>query len=198
MARGRKPEAAGVKAAKGNTRRQKSAPVSPELQPVGALPGYMTLRRKKLTDKGRRVRIKTEAIVEHLKKRLESINFLKETDVNGFVRYCRYMADWLVCLEILDEEGEFYLAKSDHNPDGIWRRHPVTLSIRVAEQNLRMLEAEFGMTPARRQQLLLQLASGGLGVPPGATERTAPQSSDEGQLFSSGGPIGMGARSLPH
>lgn len=198
MARGRKPEAAGVKAAKGNTRRQKSAPVAPEIQPVGALPGYMTLRRKKLTDKGRRVRIKMDAIAEHLKKRLETINFLKETDVNGFFRYCRYMADWLVCLEILDEEGEFYLAKSDHNPEGIWRRHPVTLSIRVAEQNLRMLEAEFGMTPARRQQLLLQLASGGLGVPQKATETQAHAGGEEAGLFPQGGPIGMGARSLPH
>jgi len=200
MTRGRRADPAGVKAIKGNTRRQKSVPKAAapvEATPLAAMPGYMTLRKAKLAAIGQRVRAKTDVIIGFLQPRLREINFLKDTDVNGFYRYCRYMAEWLVCCEVLDEEGEHYLAKSDHNPDGIWRRHPAGRKVREVEQAMRLIEAEYGMTPARRQQMMLQMAASNIAVSARATDMPL-EPSQEGQLFDRG-PIGFGqGRGLPH
>lgn len=175
MTRGRRPAADAVKAAKGNTRRQKkekAAPVVAEPKSVGRLPGYTTLRKRKLSEIGIRTRAKFDQIVAFMQPRMESINFLKETDVNGFLRFCRYMAEWLVSLEVIDEEGFFYETSSPHT-ENMKRVHPAVLMRKINEQNLRMLEAEFGLTPARRQQLMLQMANAGVGIPAAASNMQA-------------------------
>lgn len=171
MTRGRRPAADAVKTAKGNTSKQKAEKIKPvvaEPKAVDRLPGYSTLRKRKLTEIGERTRAKQEQIRAFMQPRMESINFLKETDVNGFLRFCRYMAEWLVSLEVIDEEGFFYETSSPHT-ENMKRVHPAVQLRRINEQNLRMLEGEFGLTPARRQQMMMQMASAGLGIPPSAT-----------------------------
>lgn len=186
MTRGRRPAPEAVKAAKGNTRRQRgdgdkakanAAAKAAVDQPAaaadksGRMPGYMTLRKRKLSTIGERTRVKYEQILAFMQPRAEAINFLKDTDVNGFARFCRYMAEWLVALEVIDEEGFFYETSSPHT-EKMKRVHPAVLMRKINEQNLRMLEAEYGFTPTRRQQLMLQMANAGIGIP--ATAKEAP------------------------
>lgn len=188
MTRGRRPAPEAVQAAKGNTRRQRgtgkaaqakaaqaaaaaeAAATEAKPEKVGRMPGYMTLRKRKLSVIGERTRIKTEQIMAFMQPRAEAINFLKDTDVNGFARFCRYMAEWLVSLEVIDEEGFFYETSSPHT-ENMKRVHPAVLMRKINEQNLRMLEAEFGFTPARRQQMMLQMANAGIGIPASAQEQ---------------------------
>lgn len=195
-ARGPKADTAEIKAAKGNTRRQRKDPVeaAPEPSKVDRMPAYLTPSKSKLSKHGARVRAKTAQIVAFLQVRLQTINLLKETDVNGFWRYCRYMAEWLVCIEVSDEEGEWYLAKSEHNPEGLWRTHPAAKKIPRLELNLRMLEVEFGLTPGRRQQIMMMMAAQNIAIPTGAMKQ--PEESEG--LYAMSGPIGMGASRLPH
>jgi len=111
---------------------------------------------------------------------------LKETDINGFTRFCRYMAEWLVSLEVIDEEGFFYETSSPHT-ENMKRVHPAVMLRRINEQNLRMLEAEFGLTPARRQQLMLQMSQVGIGIPAGATA----QPTDTEPFMTAASPVGF-------
>lgn len=185
MTRGRRPAPETVQAAKGNTRRQRGTGKAAQAkvaevkasapEKVGRMPGYMTLRKKKLSTIGERTRAKTAEIMAFMQPKAEAINFLKDTDVNGFARFCRYMAEWLVSLEVIDEEGFFYETSSPHT-ENMKRVHPAVLMRKINEQNLRMLEAEFGFTPTRRQQLMLQMANAGIGIPAAAKE--SPQSED--------------------
>lgn len=188
MTRGRRPDPAEVRAAKGNTRKQAKAKAAPKADAatevvadsdaVGRMPGYMTLRKRKLDSIGQRVRDKQEAIQAFMQPRLASIKFLKATDLNGFFRFCRYMAEWLVSLEVIDEEGFYYETSSPHT-ENMRRVHPAVLMRRDNERNLRMLEGEFGLTPYRRQQLMLQMANAGLGIPSAAAAVDGQPGDDE-------------------
>lgn len=193
MTRGRRPTPESAKAAKGNTRRQKGTGAKAQAKAAETmpektqrLPGYMTPRKAKLSAIGERTRTKEQQILDYMLPRAEGINFLKDTDINGFKRFCRYMAEWLVSLEVIDEEGFFYETSSPHT-EHMKRVHPAVLMRKINEQNLRMLESEYGFTPARRQQLMLQMASAGIGIP--ATAKEVDQGKDA--LPQAASPIGF-------
>lgn len=146
MARGRKAEPAELKEAKGNPGRRRiaKAPVEPR-ELVTVAPADLAAEARKVWDR--------------LAPELARLKFLRETDRNAFARYCEHLAAWWAYTKALRIEGETYLAKSEHNPDGLHRVNPKFLLRERIEKRLEVLEDRFGLSPAARQQIIQRLAS---------------------------------------
>ena len=145
MARGRKPEPAAVKEAKGNPGRRRIATGVLEARELAAAapPELAAAARQ---------------VWERLAPELARLKFLRETDRGAFARYCEYLAGWWIFTAALRTEGETYLAKSEHNPDGLLRINPKFLLRERLERHLVNLEDRFGLSPMARQQILQRLA----------------------------------------
>lgn len=95
---------------------------------------------------------------------LAATNLLRRTDRQTFALFCQALANYIEATGKLcgtDEdagEGKVYLAKSEHNPDGLWRLSPWNRLQEKAFQQIKDLAPLFGITPAGRIQLLAQLS----------------------------------------
>ncbi|MBP7339104.1 phage terminase small subunit P27 family [Niveispirillum sp.] len=151
MARGRRPEPAAVKIAKGNPGKRRVAD-APDLGAVGAIkpPAAMGTGARN--------------IWRDMAPELQRLKFLRATDVQAFARYCEHLYDWWSLTKSIRKDGRKYLAKSDHNPEGIWRTNPDVRDRERVEKQLVALEDRFGLSPAARQQILQRLALIGAGA----------------------------------
>ncbi len=170
MVRGRKPDPEGIKAVKGNTRRQKKAPAAPAAaasaaQPkssAGKMPSWLETKKCVQSAAARRATELTGEVWSFLQPELARLNLLKATDDPALARFCRYMAEWVLYTEVIDREGAYYTTQSPHVED-LRRPHPAFNARKVVEQALKDLGSELGLSPAARQRLLMQLASSGMG-----------------------------------
>lgn len=145
MARGRKPEPAALKRAKGNPGRRPivDAPALPASNAVATHPGLSKDARK---------------VWERLAPDLVHMQFLRPTDRDAFARYCEHLAKWWELTRAIRRDGETYLSKSEHNPQGLHRMNPKFMIRERIENRLELLEDRFGLTPASRQQVLQRMA----------------------------------------
>lgn len=153
MARGRKAEPAAVKEAKGNPGRRRIASAASDAR------DRATAAPAELADAARKV-------WDRLAPELSRLKFLRETDRNAFARYCEHLARWWDLTRALRDEGEVYLAKSEHNPEGLWRVNAKFLVRERIEKRLEPLEDRFGLSPMARQQILQRLAGMTIGPAP--------------------------------
>lgn len=155
MARGRKTEPAEIKQAKGNPGRRKIVTTPDAAPQMGNRPP------EELWAAGKR-------IWNQLAPDLMALKFLRSTDRPAFTRYCEHLAKWWELTRDLRKEGETYMSKSEHNPDGMMRVNPKFLIRERIEKRLEALEDRFGLSPAARQQILQRLALTPVAAPAGA------------------------------
>lgn len=177
MSRGRRSQPAEVKEAKGNPGRR---PIRGEKD---AAPKLASKAPSELCVEARRV-------WDQLSPDLSRMKFLRETDRNAFARYCEHLAAWWRLTNDLRVNGEIYVSKSEHNPEGLERVRPNFLIRERIEKRLELLEDRFGLSPAARQQILYRMAAGLPAVPPQgdlpvgepARQSRAPEASPVGLL----------------
>jgi P27 family predicted phage terminase small subunit len=154
MARGRTPQPDAVNAAKGRSRkpakgRQAVPAVTPKLKL--AVPPQLG--------------VDAATIWQELGPELTRLNFLRQTDLQPFARYCHHLAKFWQYTADLEIEGETRLVTSAHNPDGLYRVNPKFLMRERIEKTLLALEDRLGLNPAARQQIQQRLFLG-VGAPP--------------------------------
>lgn len=147
MTRGPKPEPAALKRAKGNPGKRRII----EAPPLAGVAGSKIVAHPSLSKDAR-------AVWNKLAPELERLQFLRPTDVDAFARYCEHLSKWWSLTRAIRREGETYLAKSEHNPEGLHRLNPKFLIRERIENRLETLEDRFGLTPASRHQILRQLS----------------------------------------
>lgn len=171
--RGRKPDPAAIKAAKGNPGRRPIA-VEPSPEEDDGLDRDLELEATEVedakvtapqwlntsdlkTDAAKFISALTDDIWRELHGALVGLNLLKSTDENAFARYCRYMAEWIYWTRTLDREGAYYITTSPHVGE-LKRPHPAFRFRKDVEQSLKELGGELGLTPAARQGIFQRLA----------------------------------------
>ncbi|MFP4539130.1 MAG: P27 family phage terminase small subunit [Dichotomicrobium sp.] len=131
------------------------------------------------------------AIWEQLRRDLQPHGYVKESDKAALGMLAVYWATWERLAEAVRENGASYVTESQwgtyrrRNPDiGAW--------LQVGEKMMSLMD-RFGLTPAARQRIQMQLA---------ATGRINPESGDAVRDGAKGGearqgPAGMFAPQLP-
>lgn len=151
--RGRKPQPAAVKMAKGNPGRR---PVPAE--PDGKTPGKVAVAPRELAKDAR-------AIWTRMAPELTRLKFLRETDLSAFARYCEHLARWWSLTKDLRKEGETYETNSAHG--NMLRVNPKFMVRERIEKRLEPLEDRFGLTPGARMQIMQRLAAAPPALPAG-------------------------------
>lgn len=152
--RGRKPDDAGLQAAKGNPGRRRpkaadAAPVNPgEIKP----PRWLAKSRKAM-----------EVWREHVPL-LARLNFVNALDAQPIARYCRFVVEWVAADEAIRKEGTWYDA-TDTNGNSTKRQHPAFKAWQSLEKVLGDIEASYGMRADARFKILRDqsVALGGMG-----------------------------------
>lgn len=180
MTRGRRPEPAAVRDAKGNTgRRPARKPPVATVEPTSSgarLPGWLDTQKRIRKVAAERASKLTGEIWTFLQPELSRMNLVKATDDPALGRFCRYLAEWIEYTHILDNEGTFYITSSPHVGE-LRRPHPAFKQRKDIEQHLKDLGDVLGLSPAARQRLMLQLANS----PANPLDRQGPAPED-GQL----------------
>lgn len=179
--RGRKPEPAAVKEAKGNPGRR---PLPKEQDAVRATEAPKALSRQ------------AKKIWEELAPDLQRMKFLRPTDAHAFARYCEHLTRWWELTKSLRKTGETYESESNHGK--LLRVRPEFLVRERLEKRMEALEDRFGLSPAARQQILQRLAivnptpAGDLLDRVAKQDASADQQTVEAAAPASGGsPVGM-------
>lgn len=142
--RGRNPQPAAIKEAKGNPGKRPIAKETDIRDLAKGAPNW-------LTDKA------ALAIWAELHGELTRIKLLRATDANAFARYCRNVAHWIAVTKVLAEEGDTYVTETKH---GTMRRiNPSFIIQERIERRLVDAEDRLGLNPAARQRILQQMAS---------------------------------------
>lgn len=149
MGRGRKGAPAEIAAAKGNPGRRPRAKVPAEpVVSAGGLVSPLPLN----ADESAMWRV----VVSHM----EALNLIRPSDAVSVARYACYLVDWIKHRQQIDREGATNLVKSNHNPEGLIRKHPLLDLLNSLESRLIALEDRYGLSPRSRQELLLQVSRG--------------------------------------
>lgn len=152
--RGRKPDDAGLQAAKGNPgRRQPRAADATPANPGEIKPPRWLAKSRKAMDIWR----------EHVPL-LAKLNFVNALDAQPLGRYCRYVVEWIAADEAIRKEGTWYAA-TDTNGNQTKRQHPAFKAMQTLEKVLTDLEASYGMRADARFKILRDQAAalGGFG-----------------------------------
>lgn len=140
MKRGRKPDPAAIKEAKGNPgRRRIGADPVIDTSLTGGVAPPAWLKADAL------------AVWTRLAPNVARLKLLTPVDAESFARYCRNLARWLKMQDVLDREGETYESESAHGK--LKRAHPAFL---IGDRLARLLESQeavFGLNPAERQRI---------------------------------------------
>ena len=192
MARGRKPDPAAVRKAKGN----------PGKRPIGGDPapaatgdsdvGANTIAAPSWLEGDAREIWNTHAPIQ------QRLKLLSEADINAFGRYCQMFQMWIDCNLDIKKNGTTYQVKSNH---GEWLRpNPSFMMMKSLNQELIKIEDRFGMSPAERQRIFASRAGSGSRAPgelpfPGESNRKPSRqnhdSESETKPEASPGPVGL-------
>lgn len=106
---------------------------------------------------------------------LERLNFLRATDRNAFSRYCVDAVRYWDVTKKLETAGYVYTTVSAHGT--MERVNPLFVVQERLAKRLESLEAQFGLTPAARQQVMLRIMQATAQLPlftPTGTDAAAP------------------------
>jgi P27 family predicted phage terminase small subunit len=154
--RGRTPQPAAVKSARGN----------PGRRPIGETPAAQALTDDALHLAPEWLSDEATTIWARLAPDLAAMRLLSRPDVMTFGRYCQMFAQWLAAGRQFDETNMVVRTESEHvKMDRVNKWLHVQLML---EQRLRDLEDRFGLNPANRQRIFaLRAAGAGAGHTPG-------------------------------
>lgn len=157
MARGRKPDPAAVRKAKGNPGKR---PVGDDPAPSAASDsevGANTIAAPSWLEGKARDIWNTHAPIQ------QRLKLLSEADINAFGRYCQMFQMWIDCNTDIKANGTTYKVKSNH---GEWLRpNPSFVMMKSLNQELIKIEDRFGMSPAERQRIFASRAGSGARAP---------------------------------
>lgn len=181
---GRRPDPAGVAAAKApvrSTRRKPAEAVDAAVQESG-LKAPTWLKGEGL------------AIWQKRAPVLRQARLLQAADELAFARYCRNFALWLDLRKGLDKDGYTYEAATVGG--GTLRRaDPSFLIADRIERQLLAVEDRFGLNPAERQRIIAQRAAGagqgGLPLEGGGSRESDPATPAAAAAAPVASPIGM-------
>jgi P27 family predicted phage terminase small subunit len=145
---GRHAKPAAVKEAQGNPGRR---PIVSEgaASPVSAF------------DAPRGLKAGPRKVWDALAPTLAQLRFLRPSDLTAFRRYCVFIYKWSQIEPDLIGAKATVTTVSQHNPDGLERKSATLLVALMLDKRLSEIEDRFGMNPAARQRLLLQMAQQG-------------------------------------
>lgn len=160
MARGRKPDSAAVKRAKGNPGRrpvqdtpeesEADTAGEAEAQPVeSSAPAFLEGKPRELWDL--------------IAPDLIRLRFVKATDFNAFARYCVNLTLYADVQRKVQDGDLEYETESRHGK--MRRETPSFRAMLRLDKVLTEAEDRFGLNPVARQQLLLRMASTPAGLP---------------------------------
>jgi P27 family predicted phage terminase small subunit len=147
--RGRRPDTAAVKTAKGNPGRR---PIVPEGVAPGLSDDVLSSAPDWLSATGREV-------WNRIAPDLVQMRLLSRPDVPTFGRYCEWFAHWLTANAALNAGSLVVTTTSEHvEMDRLNKNLQAALLI---EKRLVDIEDRFGLNPANRQRIFAQRAAGG-------------------------------------
>jgi P27 family predicted phage terminase small subunit len=165
MARGRKPDAPALQAAKGNPgrrkgKRQKAAPeraaelaaAPPQRGDHLAPPAYM--EGEKFAEE--------LAVWNELVPELRKLNLLQRLDRYTFAMLCTHIADWIKATRDIKEMGAHYGAVGVAEQK-LMRMNPAVKVREIAEKHILDIGEKFGLNPFARYKLLREQSLAGLG-----------------------------------
>jgi len=88
-------------------------------------------------------------------RRIAPIGILQEQDCPQLLRYAVYLDLWFECCRRVREDGMF-MTRFDKEGNEYTVPNPAIIERNRAEENLRKIESNFGMTPIDRQRLKAQ------------------------------------------
>jgi P27 family predicted phage terminase small subunit len=182
MTAGRRPDPAEIKRAKGNPGRRPIADGpggdAPGAGPAAAQPPDWLSTADIGTEYATRISDLAVQIWHELHPQLVGMNLLKPTDETSFALLCRAFAEAIDATRTLDREGYHYVTSSEHVGE-LKRPHPAVRFRKEAMQTVKELGDAFGLNPAARQRLFLQLAAQTGRVPGTAPARQAMGDDDD-------------------
>lgn len=145
---GRRAQPAAVKEAKGNPGRRPLAKEGPAAgaSAIAPPPGLKVGPRR---------------IWERLAPELAGMRILRPSDLTAFRRYCVFVYKWAQVEPMLLGAAATVTTVSAHNPDGLERKSQALLVALMLDKRLSEIEDRFGLNPAARQRLMLQMAAQG-------------------------------------
>jgi P27 family predicted phage terminase small subunit len=156
MARGRKPQPAAVKEAKGNPGRRRIPKAAEEQAPdLGTVPAWLDTSAHAPKD-GQEIAALAVETWRRLQPLATGMKLLKATDEWTLGRFCQYQAEWVHFTRVLAAEGYWY-EKVQGNGETAKLPHPASRARRDAERSLQSLGEAMGLTPAARLRITQQL-----------------------------------------
>jgi P27 family predicted phage terminase small subunit len=175
MTRGRKPDAPGLQAAKGNPGKRKPKPRTKTAPVVPLVAGGVTPPKWL-----KKSRVAT-AVWNDMAPLLIRLGALTQLDAFPLARYCRYVVDWCAADEAVRKEGTWY-DTTDTNGAATKKRHPAFHARQDLDKTLREIEMAFGMRPdARFKMLRDQALANGMPLFQQGAAPNAAKGGEEGQ-----------------
>ena len=177
---GRRREPGAVQAAKGHPgKRRKTG--APAVEEVAAAPRKIDPPRTLNRDERR--------VWDKIAPELLRVNLVRATDFEALARYCYNLEVWWKWSRKIRKEGSTYESESKHGR--MKRLHPLFHATMRLEQALVQIEDRFGLTPAARQRLLLQMAGQVPSDPKGLFGGPNGENPDEAPPPDAPGPLGI-------
>lgn len=145
---GRNAQPAAVKEAKGNPGRRRIAKEGPAAAISSIAPPSG-------------LKVGPRRIWERLAPELAGMRILRPSDLTAFRRYCVFVYKWAQVEPMLLGAKATVTTVSAHNPDGLERKSQALLVALMLDKRLSEIEDRFGLNPAARQRLMLQMAQQG-------------------------------------
>lgn len=99
------------------------------------------------------------AVFRELARKLAALRVVTDVDVNALARYATAFARWRECEDVLDREGQTMTLLSREGFElGSVQRPEVGIAAKLAAE-LGRLEREFGLTPAARTALRVEVGA---------------------------------------
>jgi len=142
--KGRKPQPAEIKEARGNPGRRPMGKVDVEVVATARMQPPAMLKGAAAT------------VWKNLAPDLIKANILRVSDVGAFARYCQAFADYWRITKRIAKRPLVYESESKH---GTLRRiEPLFMIQERLSRRLESIEDRFGLNPAARQQLMMRMA----------------------------------------
>ena len=103
--------------------------------------------------------VKAKAVWRKLCTLLGKMGVMTEADGLALERLCDCYADILACRELIERDGRTYTT-IDQNSNTLIKNNPAVNQLRAADAQFKSYLVEFGLTPAARSKVTVELPDG--------------------------------------
>lgn len=140
-------------------------PIPTALKLVTGNPGKRALNKKEPKPRSKtptcpaHLDVKAKAVWKKLCVLLKGMGVLTEADGLALERLCDCYADILACRELIERDGRTYTT-IDQNANILIKNNPAANQLRAADAQFKSYLVEFGLTPAARSKVNVDLPDG--------------------------------------